>query len=122
MRRCAGSVLVQIKSKKPVLDDADETSPTRQHEVLIDHTDQGYICPEKICITMWESIRQIRQIICPRWGWLPRLRPRVVLYVLLYLQPKRAMTLVVVHCCRFLRLSDHRTDVDSYYKVQHYSS
>ena len=40
--------MVQIQPRKPVLDDADNTAPTRQHELdhtdHTDHTDQEYIC------------------------------------------------------------------------------
>ena len=43
------SPVVQIQPKKPVLDHADDTAPTRQHELdhtdHTDHTDQEYICP-----------------------------------------------------------------------------
>ena len=38
---CAGSVVVQIQPSKRVLDYADYTGPTLQHE--LDHTDQEYI-------------------------------------------------------------------------------
>ena len=35
----------QIQPRKHVLDRADYTAPTRQRG--LDHTDQGYICPER---------------------------------------------------------------------------
>ena len=37
--------IVQIQHKEHVLDHAEDTAPTRQHE--LDHTGQEYICPEK---------------------------------------------------------------------------
>ena len=37
--------IVQIETRKPVLDHADYTAPTRQHEP--DPTDQELVCPEK---------------------------------------------------------------------------
>ena len=40
-----GICVAQIQPRKHVLDDARHTAPTRQHEP--DHTDHGYICPER---------------------------------------------------------------------------
>ena len=60
---------IQIQSGKHVLDYADYTAPTRQHELdHTNHTDDQYICPERSRSYVWRS--NIRCAKASKKKWL----------------------------------------------------